>query len=79
MSEDKENLSNDCEICYSKEKNIIFLPCKHSYCCDICAINIRMRGNWCPICRNSKYFIYYNLAITDTIQIEKNKQVDKDV
>ena len=58
MLEDKNN--NECEICCSKDKNIVFLPCKHSYCCDICAITIRQRGNWCPICRNSKcqYIIY---------------------
>ncbi len=56
MAEDKNN--NDCEICCSKEKNIVFLPCKHSYCCDICAITIRQIRNLCSICRNSKEYLY---------------------
>lgn len=62
MVEDNKN-NNECEICYLTQKNIVFLPCKHSYCCDACAENIRKRGNWCPICRND---------ITDLLVIENN-------
>jgi hypothetical protein len=41
----------ECEICCANKRNTIFLPCKHSYACKECAINLRMRGNNCPICR----------------------------
>ena len=44
----------ECEICCSTKKNTIFLPCKHSYACKDCAIMIRIKGNNCPICRQSK-------------------------
>lgn len=50
---------NDCEICYTNKRNTIFLPCKHSYCCDQCANKICMKLNKCPICRlRKKYLIY---------------------
>jgi hypothetical protein len=42
---------NECEICCCKRRNSIFLPCKHSYACKECAIQLRLRGNNCPICR----------------------------
>lgn len=51
--------ATECEICCANKRNTIFLPCKHSYACNICAINIRIRGNHCPICRLRK-FIFYN-------------------
>ncbi len=60
--------NTECEICCSTKKNTIFLPCKHSYACKECAIMIRIKGNHCPICRNSIYNII--LDITDSIVIE---------
>lgn len=48
----------ECEICCSNKRNTIFLPCKHSYACSICAVNIRLRGNNCPICRLSNIYIF---------------------
>jgi hypothetical protein len=52
--------NNDCEICCSTKKNTIFLPCKHSYACKDCAIMIRIKGNHCPICRQSIKIIYFS-------------------
>lgn len=38
----------DCIICMDADKNIIFYPCKHYYCCSKCSTNLKL----CPICRN---------------------------
>ena len=42
---------NLCEICCTNPRNTFFLPCKHSYCCQDCAILIRAKDDKCPICR----------------------------
>ena len=42
---------NLCEICCSNPRNTFFLPCKHSYTCQDCAILIRTKEDKCPICR----------------------------
>jgi len=44
--EDEDN--NECCICLDSEKNSVFVPCGHYYCCMKCASQI----NKCPICRN---------------------------
>lgn len=41
-----------CEACLTNVKNTIFLPCTHSYTCEQCAVNVRIMGNKCPLCRN---------------------------
>ena len=45
-----------CKICYSEEKNILFIPCKHVAVCKQCSIPLSA----CPICRRT---------IVDTIRI----------
>ena len=40
-----------CEICCTNPRNTFFLPCKHSYTCQDCAILIRSKDDKCPICR----------------------------
>ena len=42
---------NLCEICCTNPRNTFFLPCKHSYTCQDCAILIRSKDDKCPICR----------------------------
>ena len=42
---------NLCEICCTNPRNTFFLPCKHSYTCQECAILIRSKDDKCPICR----------------------------
>ena len=52
--EDVFGLTTDeklCEICYTNPRNTFFLPCKHSYTCQDCAILIRTKDDRCPICR----------------------------
>jgi E3 ubiquitin-protein ligase XIAP len=36
-----------CKICYTREVEILFLPCKHANCCAECATAV----NKCPYCR----------------------------
>ena len=42
---------NLCAICCANPRNTFFLPCKHSYTCQECAILIRAKDDKCPICR----------------------------
>lgn len=39
--------NNKCKICFVRDKNIVFLPCKHAFTCDLCAIKLKN----CSICR----------------------------
>jgi hypothetical protein len=53
---DKDNVNNCCNICYSYEATVIFLPCYHKSCIS-CSIKI----NKCHICRHqieSRKYIY---------------------
>lgn len=52
--EDIYGLTSDenlCDICCCNPRNTFFLPCKHSFACQECAILLRIKGNGCPICR----------------------------
>jgi hypothetical protein len=40
---------SECAICLTNEKNTIFNPCGHFYCCDVCSKQIKS----CPICRTN--------------------------
>ena len=40
---------SNCEICLSFEKTIVFMPCRHIYCCEICSVSL----NKCPMCRGA--------------------------
>ena len=47
-----------CETCLTFEKTIVFTPCKHIYCCEVCSEKLSN----CPICRTEiieKIKIYY--------------------
>ena len=48
LSKPKEE-SRQCTICLENEKNIMFLPCKHLFCCSSCASQLTE----CSICRKS--------------------------
>lgn len=50
LKEDNIFSSNfiDCIICMDVDKNIIFYPCKHFYCCNKCSRELKL----CPICRS---------------------------
>ena len=38
-----------CKICMEKEAIILFLPCAHILCCQVCADSVRE----CPVCRSA--------------------------
>jgi baculoviral IAP repeat-containing protein 7/8 len=38
---------NECVVCLEKEKEVVFIPCRHLGTCKNCAINLRH----CPVCR----------------------------
>lgn len=41
------NMGNLCNICYEKEKNCLFYPCKHNFSCLGCGKNLKD----CPLCK----------------------------
>jgi len=49
LTEQKIYSSNytDCTICMDNDKNTIFYPCRHFYCCNNCSRSLKL----CPICR----------------------------
>lgn len=49
-----------CSICISDKKNILFQPCNHLSCCELCANDLVSKKGFCPICR---------VEITNTIKI----------
>ncbi|XP_062567966.1 uncharacterized protein LOC134230207 isoform X2 [Saccostrea cucullata] len=40
---------NTCCICYDRQPEMLFLPCRHQRCCEICARSDDL--SLCPICR----------------------------
>jgi Zinc finger, C3HC4 type (RING finger) len=40
-----------CPICMERNKNILFMPCRHLACCSTCGINTSVQN--CPICRGT--------------------------
>lgn len=42
--------NNLCSICFTNERNILFLPCRHLCTCGDCGLNSHLIA--CPICRN---------------------------
>lgn len=48
-----EDENNECIICFSEEKNIVFISCGHYVCCNNCAIECTKNNNKCPVCRKT--------------------------
>ena len=47
-----------CATCLTFDKSILFLPCKHIFCCEMCSKKL----DNCPICRteiSEKIKVYY--------------------
>ena len=49
LREENERLREEisCRVCYTKESNIVFLPCRHLVTCPDCADGVQK----CPVCR----------------------------
>ena len=41
----------ECVICMCESRDTLILPCRHLCLCKLCAINLRVQSNNCPICR----------------------------
>jgi hypothetical protein len=52
----KEKIEDSCIICYKDEKDELTLTnCCKSVICLSCAINVKIRNNKCPYCRNPEF------------------------
>ena len=47
---DGAGTNGKCVICYSNFRNTIFLPCRHSCCCQKCSGSLSHKD--CPLCKN---------------------------
>ena len=63
-SEGAHVISNNCVICLSlRISTWIFLPCRHTNCCEDCSNRIEELGHSCPTCRSlieEKFQIFTN-------------------
>ena len=50
--------NDECSICMECDKEIIFYPCRHYYCCKSCSKSFEL----CPICRS---IIIYKIKKND--------------
>ncbi len=41
----------ECVICMCESRDTLILPCRHLCLCKMCAMNLRVQSNNCPICR----------------------------
>ncbi|KAJ5080230.1 hypothetical protein M0811_03714 [Anaeramoeba ignava] len=48
--------SNECVVCMERKRNVILLPCRHMFICNLCLKNI----DRCPVCRAqfSSHFVF---------------------
>jgi hypothetical protein len=51
QDKEQEQKGIECVICMCEIRNTLILPCRHLCLCKICAINLRVQSNNCPICR----------------------------
>lgn len=63
-AEDDQN-SRECVICMTEARDTTVLPCRHMCMCSICARQLRVQSNKCPICRTE---------IEQLLQIKISKQ-----
>lgn len=49
-------LPDECVICTNNRPNVMFLPCRHFKCCDVCASGLAARSSEkfaCPYCKET--------------------------
>lgn len=62
---EKENRLEDlqCICCNENKRNVVFVPCGHSVCCNACSQKIKDSSNACPICRATvSCYVNYKLS-----------------
>ncbi len=50
-NQDQDMKGIECVICMCESRDTLILPCRHLCLCKLCAINLRVQSNNCPICR----------------------------
>ena len=51
LEREQEIKGVECVICMSEIRDVIIMPCRHLCLCKMCAVNLRVQSNNCPICR----------------------------
>ncbi len=51
LEREQEIKGIECVICTSEIRDVIIMPCRHLCLCKMCAANLRVQSNNCPICR----------------------------
>jgi hypothetical protein len=49
VEQDVEEQTTLCSVCFSNKKNVVFMPCRHMACCEMCASNQNVTN--CVLCR----------------------------
>ena len=62
---DGAGTNGKCIICYANYRNTIFLPCRHSSCCQKCSGTLSPKD--CPLCKNH---------IQDIICLDSDRSID---
>ena len=62
---DGAGTNGKCVICYANYRNTIFLPCRHSSCCQKCSGTLSPKD--CPLCKNH---------IQDIICLDSDRSID---
>lgn len=65
----------ECVICMCETRDTLILPCRHLCLCKLCAINLRIQSNNCPICR-IPFIALIQLKLLRRKEIETKKNSD---
>ncbi len=64
----------ECVICMSEIRDVIIMPCRHLCLCKMCATNLRVQSNNCPICRIPFIALLQIKLVRKREEKEKKKQ-----
>lgn len=53
VREDKEaeNEKERCSVCLTNKKSVLYVPCNHITCCNLCSRTLITKKLECPVCR----------------------------
>ena len=78
---DGAGANGKCVICYSNNRNTIFINCRHSCCCQNCSNTLNPKI--CPLCKENIQdiiFLYKDIDNnTKNNDIEENKSIDENI
>ncbi len=67
----------ECVICMCETRDTLILPCRHLCLCKLCAINLRIQSNNCPICRIPFVALVQLKLLRKKEKDQKQKQITK--